>query len=139
MSLLDTINADLKAAMLARDTVTRDTLRMLKTELATLDDPDETAVLSRAVKSRRDSAQSYRDGGREDLAAKEEAEIAVIERYLPKQLSDDEARAAVQAIIDDLGVSTKKDLGRVMKEVMARHRGTLDGKRASSLAAQLLS
>lgn len=138
MALLDTLNADLKKAMLARDALTRDTLRMLKSELLTLENPDEMAVLARAVKSRRDSAQSYREGGREDLAEKEEAEIAVIERYLPKQMTEDEARAAIAAIVSELGVTTKKDLGRVMKEVMARHRGTIDGKRASSLVAQLL-
>ncbi|MGB5811803.1 MAG: GatB/YqeY domain-containing protein [Polyangiales bacterium] len=138
MPLLDTLNADLKKAMLARDELTRDTLRMLKSDLLSMENPDETAVLARAVKSRRDSAQSYREGGREDLAAKEEAEIGVIERYLPKQLTEEEARAAITAIINDLGLSSKKDLGRVMKEVMARHRGTLDGKLASTLAAQLL-
>ena len=139
MSLLDTINADLKKAMLARDEVTRDTLRMLKSELLTLDRPDETAVLSRAMKSRRDSAQSYREGGRPDLADKEEAEIAVIERYLPKQLTKAEAEAAIAAIVSDLGVSTKKDLGAVMKEVMARYRGQIDGKVASAIAGKLLS
>ena len=139
MSLLDTLNQDLKKAMLDRDEVTRDTLRMLKSELLTLDKPDEMAVLSRAVKSRKDSAQSYRDGGREDLAKKEEAEIAVIERYLPKQLTEAEAREAIESIVAELGVATKKDLGRVMKEVMARHKGTIDGKQASAIAAQLLS
>lgn len=139
MSLLDTVNQDLKKAMLDRDEVTRDTLRMLKSELLTLDDPDEMAVLARAVKSRKDSAKSYREGGREDLAKKEEAEIAVIERYLPKQLTEAEARAAIEAIVAELGVTTKKDLGRVMKEVMARHKGTIDGKQASSIAAQLLA
>lgn len=138
MSLLDTINADLKEAMLARDEITRDTLRMLKSELLTLDNPDETAVLSRAVKSRRDSAQSYREGGREDLAKKEEAEIGVVERYLPTQLTEDEAREAIAAIVADLGAGSKKDLGKVMKEVMARHRGQIDGKLASSIAGQLL-
>ena len=138
MSLLDTINADLKKAMLARDEVTRDTLRMLKSELLTLDNPDEMAVLSRAVKSRRDSVQSYREGGREDLAKKEEAEIAVVKRYLPKQLTEEEARAAITAIVADLGVATKKDLGKVMKEVKARHRGQIDGRLASSIAGRLL-
>lgn len=138
MSLLDTINADLKKAMLAKDEISRDTLRMLKSELVSLEDPDEVAVLTRAVKSRRDSAQSYREGGREDLADKEEAEIAVIERYLPKPFGPEEAREAVAAIVAELGVTTKRDLGRVMKEVMARHRGKIDGKAASALAAELL-
>lgn len=139
MALLQQINADLKKAMLARDEVTRDTLRMLKSELLTLDDPDELAVLSRAVKSRRESINSYIDGGRQDLADKEQAEIEVIERYLPKQLNEVEARDVIAGIIDELGLSSKKDLGQVMKEVKARYPGQIEGKLASSIAGQLLS
>ena len=138
MALMEKINADLKKAMLARDEVTRDTLRMIKSELLTLDNPDELAVLSRAVKSRRDSIKSYVEGGRQDLADKEQAEIEVIERYLPKQLSEDEAREAIAAIIEELGLSSKKELGKVMKEIKARYPGQVDGKLASSIAAQLL-
>jgi len=138
MALLEQIDADLKKAMLERDEVTRDTLRMVKSELLTLDKPDELAVLSRAVKSRRDSIKSYVEGGRQDLADKEQAEIEVIERYLPKQLSEDEAREAITAIIEELGLSGKKELGRVMKEIKARHPGQVDGRLASSIAGQLL-
>ncbi|MBT8453701.1 MAG: GatB/YqeY domain-containing protein [Deltaproteobacteria bacterium] len=138
MSLLDQINADLKKAMLERDVVTRDTLRMVKSELLTLDKPDVLAVLSRAVKSRRDSIKSYVDGGRQDLADKEQAEIEVIERYLPKQLSEDEAREAIAAIIEELDLSTKRELGRVMKEIKARFPGQVDGKLAATIAGQLL-
>ena len=138
MSLLERINADLKKAMLERDELTRNTLRMVKSELLTLDKPDDLAVLSRAVKSRRDSIKSYIEGGRQDLADKEQAEIEVIERYLPKQLGDDEAREAIAAIVAELGVSTKKELGLVMKEIKARFPGQIDGKRAASIAGQLL-
>ncbi len=138
MSLLEQINADLKKAMLDRDELTRDTLRMVKSELLTLDKPDDLAVLSRAVKSRRDSIKSYIEGGRQDLADKEQAEIEVIERYLPKQLSEDEAREAIAAIVAELGVSTKKELGQVMKEIKARFPGQVDGKLAASIAGQLL-
>ena len=139
MALLEKIDADLKKAMLARDDVTRDTLRMIKSELLTLDDPDELAVLSRAVKSRRDSIESYIEGGRQDLADKEQAEIEVIERYLPKQLGEDEAREAISAIVQELGLSSPKELGRVMKEVKARYPGQIDGKVASTIARELLS
>ena len=139
MSLLEQINADLKKAMLERDEVTRDTLRMVKSELLTLDNPDELVVLSRAVKTRRDSIQSYVEGGRQDLADKEQAEIEVIERYLPKQLSEDETREAIAGIIEELDLSSKKDLGKVMKEVKARYPGQVDGRLASSIAAQLLA
>jgi len=138
MPLLEQINADLKKAMLERDEVTRDTLRMVKSELLTLDNPDELAVLSRAVKSRRDSIKSYVEGGRQDLADKEQAEIEVIERYLPKQLSEDEAREAISGIIEELGLSSKKELGKVMKEVKTRYQGQIDGRMASSIAGQLL-
>ena len=138
MALLDKIDADLRKAMLERDEISRETLRMIKSELLTLDDPDELAVLSRAVKSRRDSIKSYVEGGRQDLADKELAEIAVIERYLPKQLSEDEARDAIAAIIGELGLSSKKELGKVMKEVKARYPGQIDGKVASSIASGLL-
>jgi len=138
MALLEQINVDLKKAMLERDEVTRDTLRMIKSELLTLDNPDELVVLSRAVKSRRDSIKSYVEGGRQDLADKEQAEIEVVERYLPKQLSEDEAREAIAGIIEELGLSSKKDLGKVMKEVKARYPGQVDGRLASSIAGQLL-
>ena len=138
MALLEQIDADLKKAMLERDEVTRDTLRMIKSALLTLDNPDELAVLARAVKSRRDSIKSYVEGGRQDLADKEQAEIEVIERYLPKQLSEDDAREAIAAIVEELGLSSKKELGKVMREVKARYPGQIDGKLASSIAAQLL-
>ena len=139
MALLEKLDADLKKAMLARDAVTRDTIRMLKSELLTLENPDELAVLARAVKSRRDSIQSYIEGGRQDLADKEQAEIEVIERYLPAQLDEGEARDAIAAIIQELGLSSPKELGQVMKEVKARYPGQIDGKAASSIARELLS
>lgn len=138
MPLLEQIDRDLKKAMLARDEVSRDTLRMLKSELLTLEDPDEIAVLTRAVKSRRDSIASYLEGGREDLAEKERAEIEVIQRYLPKPLSEEEAREAIAAIIEEVGAESKRDLGKVMKEVRARFPGRIDGKLASGIAGELL-
>lgn len=138
MTLIERIDADLKKAMLARDEVTRDTLRMIKSELLTLDDPDEIGVLTRAVKSRRDSIESYLEGGREDLAGKERAEIEVIQRYLPKPLTEEEAQQAIETIIDEVGASSKKDLGKVMKEVRLRHPGQVDGKLASQIAGRLL-
>jgi len=138
MATLEQLNADLKKAMLARDEVTRDTLRMVKSEFLTLENPDMMAVLSRAVKTRRDSIKSYIDGGRQDLADREQAEIEVIERYLPKQFGEEETREAVVGIIEELSLSTKKDLGTVMKEIKARYPGQVDGKLASSIAGQLL-
>ena len=138
MSLLPKIVEDLKQAMRDKDEVSRETLRMLKSELTMLDNPDEIAVLTRAVKSRRDSAQSYREGGRQDLVDREEAEIAVIQRYLPKELSADEAQVVVASLVAELGIESKKDMGRLMKAVMDKYRGQIDGKLASSIAAKLL-
>jgi uncharacterized protein YqeY len=91
------------------------------------------------IKQRRESADVYRKGGRDDRAAAEEGEIVVIERFLPKQLSDEEASAAVQAIIAETGASSIKDMGKVMSEVKARHAGELEPARASALVKAALS
>ena len=130
---------DLKYAGEAVSFPVRQTVAHLKSELLTLEDPDEIAVLTRAVKSRKDSIQSYVEGGRQDLADKEQAEIDVIQRYLPKPLTDEEARDAIAAIVSEVGASTKKDLGKVMKEVRSRYPGQVDGKLASTIAGELLS
>lgn len=146
MSIKERIDADLKKAMLARDEVARDALRMVKTELGRLEvdkggevsDADALGVLKKAVKSRNESIESYEEAGRADAAQRERAEIEVIERYLPRQLDEAETRAAVQAIIDEQGLSGKKDMGKVMKELRARHEGTVDNRLASKIAGELL-
>jgi uncharacterized protein len=81
----------------------------------------------------------YRQGGREELAAKEEAEIAVIERFLPKQMDDAEANAAIGAIIAEVGASSMKDMGKVMAEVKSRHASSIEPARASALVRALLA
>ena len=103
------------------------------------DDQLVTEVLQKMIKQRRESAEAYRSGGREDRAAAEEAEIAVIERFLPRQMSEEEARAAISAIIADTGASSIKDMGKVMAEVKARHSGELEPARASALVKDMLS
>ena len=146
MTIKQQIDADLKKAMLAKDEVARDALRMVKTELGRLEveqggevsDADAIKVLQKAVKSRMESIESYEEAGRADSAQRERAEIEVIQRYLPRQLDEGETRAAVQAIIDEQGLSGKKDMGRVMKELRARHEGTIDNKLASKIAGELL-
>jgi uncharacterized protein YqeY len=102
------------------------------------DDLLVTEVLQKMIKQRRESVDLYRKGGREELAAVEEAEIAVIERFLPAQLSDEEARAAVQAIIAETGASSMKDMGRVMALVKERHASAIEPARASGLVRQAL-
>jgi uncharacterized protein YqeY len=148
------IRDDIKTATIASmkggDKETTATLRLVSAaiknrdiELRTSDKaPDDdqlvTEVLQKMIKQRRESADIYRKNGREDRAATEESEMAVIERFLPKQMSDDEAKAAVQAIVTETGASSIKDMGRVMAEVKSRHAGELEPARASALVKELL-
>lgn len=146
MSIKERIDADLKKAMLEKDAVARDALRMVKTDLGRVEvdkgeevsDADAIKVLQKAVKSRTESIEAYEEAGRADSAQQERAEIEVIQRYLPRQLDEAETRAAVQAIVDEQGLSEKKDMGRLMKELRARHGGTVDNKLASKIAGELL-
>jgi uncharacterized protein YqeY len=137
---------DLKTAMRAGDAETRDTLRLLVAALKYKrielgrepDEAEELQVLQKQVKMRQDSVAQYAAAAREDLAAKERAEIAVIERYLPQRLSEDDVRALVERTIRDVGATTKTDLGKVMKAVMAAHQGKVDGKAVQRIAGELL-
>ncbi|HEX9427339.1 MAG TPA: GatB/YqeY domain-containing protein [Candidatus Polarisedimenticolia bacterium] len=144
--MIDRIKADLKEAMRRGDTVALSTLRMLvsqvqyarielKRELA---EEDYLTLLQRAVKTRRESIEHYDKGGRKDLADKERAEIAVVEKYLPAAMSPEETAAAIDALLRELGITDKKDMGRAMKEFMARHRGRVDGKSVNALIATRL-
>lgn len=96
------------------------------------------AVLRRAVKQRKDSIEQYDRGGRQDLVQAESEELAIIEEYLPKGMSDAEIEAALQAVIAEKGLSSSKDVGLAMKELMARHKGRVDGKKAQEAARRLL-
>jgi uncharacterized protein YqeY len=146
VSLSDRLQADLKEAMRARDALARETLRMCLAAFKNasielqrdLDEGEELQVLTKAVKTRQDSAEQYDQAGRDDLAAKERAEIEIIQRYLPQQLDEAGVRAAVEAAIASTGASGKQGLGLVMKAVMAEHRGTVDGKLVSRIAGELL-
>ncbi len=102
------------------------------------DDAMVTEVLQKMIKQRRESVELYRKGGREELAAIEEAEIATILRFLPQQLSEDEAKAAIAAIIAETGASNMKDMGRVMTEVKTRHATSIEPARASALVRGML-
>jgi uncharacterized protein YqeY len=103
------------------------------------DDALVTEVLQKMIKQRRESVELYRKGSREELAAAEEAEIAVIERFLPAQMSEDEARAAIQAIIAETGASSMKDMGKVMALVKERLGTAIEPARASGLVKAALS
>ena len=113
-------------------------------ELRTADSkPDDDAMVTDALmkmaKQRRESIEMYEDGGRTELAEKEKAELAVIEEFLPQQMSEDETRAAITQIKADLGAEGMKDMGRVMGELKARHGATLDMSKASGLVKEALS
>ena len=144
---LSRLQEDMKQAMKAGDALTRDTLRLVIADLKKreldlareLKPEEEQAVLQKCVKSREDSVAQYSAAGRVDLSDREKAEIGVIRRYLPEMLSEDETRTIVQQTIRRLGLSSKKDLGQVMKAVLAEHKGKVDGKLVQKLAGELLS
>ena len=147
MSLRDRIQADLTAAMRSGDVLRRDVLRMAtsaaynleKKERRSLSDDELLAVLTREVKTRRESVEAFRGGGREDLAAREEAEIAILREFLPQPLGEDELRALVDEAIATTGAASARDLGKAMGWLAPRTRGRADGKRVSELVAQALA
>ena len=144
--MIDKLKADLADAMRRKETVAVSTIRMLMSQMQyarieakrELTQDDYIAVLQRGVKTRREAIEQYEKGGRKDLADKERAEIAVIERYLPAAMSAEELAQAVDALLKEIGVTEKKDLGRAMKEFMGRHRGRVDGKSVNALIASRL-
>ena len=147
----DDIKAALVTAMKGGDKAATGTIRLIQSAIKNRDielrtssaEPDDDAlvtdVLQKMIKQRRESVELYRKGNREELAAAEEAEIAVIERFRPRQLSDEEASAAIQAIIVETGASSMKDMGRVMAEVKARHASEIEPARASALVKAALA
>ncbi len=147
----DDIKAALVSAMKGGDKDSTATIRLIQSAIKNRDielrtasqQPDDdqlvTEVMQKMIKQRRESVDLYRKGNREELAAKEEAEIAVIERFLPQQMNDAEASAAIQAIVAELGASSMKDMGRVMAEVKTRHASSIEPARASALVKAALS
>ena len=140
MSLVETVEKDLVAALKAQEQLKLSVLRMVKAALMNkkvelgkpLDDAAAVAVLRTLAKQRHESVEAFRKGGREDLAEKEEAEIKIVEAYLPAAASDEEIDAAVEAALAETGATTAKDMGKAMKAAMARLAGkNADGKRVS--------
>ncbi len=147
MSLKEQISSDLKEAMKAKDTQKRDALRLLSSaikqievdERRELSDEDIVAIIQKQVKQRNDSIAQYKEAGRNDLVAKEQAEIDVYQTYLPKQLSDEELRDRLQTIIEKVGADSMKDMGKVMGVATKELRGVADGKRINQMVQELLS
>ena len=140
MSLEQTLTADIVTAMRAKDATRLTALRMLKSALInksiekgrTLEATEELQVVAMLVKQRRDSIEQFTKGGRVDLADKEQAEIAVLDAYLPASASDEEIAAAVKAAVAETGATTAKDMGKVMKAAIAALAGkTVDGKKVN--------
>ena len=148
MTLEERLDADLKDAMKSNDTTRKLAIRAVKTaiteakvagtEVKTVNDADVLAIITKQVKQRRDSIIEYNKGGRPDLAAQEQAEIAVLEVYLPQQLSEAEIRERAQAVIAELGVTDMKGFGSVMKRLSADLRGIADGQIINRVVRELL-
>jgi len=148
MTLEERLDADLKDGMKSNDTTRKLAIRAVKTaiteakvsgtEAKTVNDADVLAIITKQVKQRRDSIIEYNKGGRPDLAAQEQAEIAVLEVYLPKQLSEAEIRERAQAVIAELGVTDMKGFGSVMKRLSADLRGIADGQIVNRVVRELL-
>lgn len=153
MSYQEQLDHDLKEAMLARDETRKRTLRLVKAAIAyaqvekrtageqtaTLSDAEVLQVFTKQARQRRDSIAEFSKAGRLDLVAEEQAELAILEPYLPRQLDAAEVRAIVQQAIADTGASGPKDMGRVMSAAMARVQGLADGQVVSQLARELLA
>ena len=145
MSLIETIQNDITSAMKAREEKRLSTLRMIKTALknkeidkmSALTDAEAIQILGTMIKQRKDSIEQFTKGNRPELAEKEAAEIPLIEAYMPKAVSEDEIRSTVRAVISEMGTPTLKDMGLVMKNVMAKFQGArADGKLVSEIVKQ---
>lgn len=142
MTLADQVKSDVTTALKAGDRDRANALRLVLSELqkaAKDGGGDELAVLRRERKRRQEAAKAFRDGGRPELADAEESESALIEAYLPAELSDDELQSLVAAAVAESGAQSPRDMGKVMPLVMARSGGRADGKRVSALVKQALS
>ena len=147
MALKDQLDADLKAAMRDKDAVKLSVVRMLKSAIKyreievmkPLDDAGVLQVISSEIKRHKDSVEQYRAGNRADLVEKEEAEIAVLQGWLPAQLTEAEVRAKVDAAVQQVGAKGPKDMGAVMKALLPEVQGKADGKLVSELVKARLA
>ncbi len=147
MSLLETLNADMKTAMKAKDKETLSVIRMVKAALQMegikenreLTPDEELTVLAREMKQRKDSLEEFKEAKREDLASQLEQEIQILSQYMPKQLTTEEVTEIVKAAIAKVGATGKGDFGKVMGVVMPQVKGKADGKVVNATVKDLLS
>lgn len=149
MALFEKVSEDIKTAMKERDKVALDTLRNIKKVFLeaktapgandTLEDADALKIIQKLAKQGKESAQTYIDAGRQDLADAELAQVSVIERYLPEQLSEAEIEKIVKTIIEQTGAASMKDMGKVMGMASKQLAGKADGKTISGIVKKLLA
>ena len=146
-NLKEKLEADLRKAMKDRDNVKRSTLRLLlaaikNAEIAkrgSLDNPDILGVVAREVKQRNESIEAFKQGDRQDLVAQEEAEMAVLKEYLPRQLSREEVIVEARQVIEEVGAQGPRDKGKVMSRIMAQLKGKADGREINEIVTELLN
>ena len=147
MNLNQKIAEDMKSAMKAKQEARLSCLRMMKTAVKNkqvekgheLSDEEIQAIISSLVRKAKEAAGEFREGGREELALKEEEEIRIFYEYLPQQLTPEEIEKTLKEIIEELSARSPKDMGRVMKAAMARMAGSVQGKEVSKIASKLLA
>lgn len=146
MSLTEKLTQDMKTALKNKEKERLSTIRMVRSAIkkveiekkASLSDDEIIEVIAREAKQRKDAIEEYEKAGREDLVNKEKTELEILESYLPKQLTDDELREIIQDAIQQLGVSSKTEMGKVMGTVLPQVKGRADGKRVNRLVQELL-
>lgn len=144
--MIERLQTDLKQAMKDKDELKISVLRMLISDFkyaqidkkATLSDAEAVQVVLRAIKKRKESIEMYEQAGRKDLAGKESSELALLQQYAPAEIDENTARVKISEVIQELGATDKKDMGRVMKEVVARFKGQIDGKLAQKIVNEKL-
>lgn len=147
MSLSERLNEDMKQAMKSQDKFKLSVIRMVRSAIKnieidqrkTLDDNEVLEILSREIKQRKDSLQEFGKAGRDDLTENLQAEIAILMEYLPQQLTEEEVKAIVQQTIQEVGASSKADMGKLMGALMPKVKGLADGKVVNQFVQQLLS
>ncbi len=147
MSLKEKMTTEMKEAMKSRDQLRLDTLRMIISSIKNreiekkddLDDKEIISLLGTQIKQRKESIELYRKGGRDDLADKEEQEIAILKDYMPEELGEDELEKIIRSAIEDSGASSMADMGKVMKTVVPKTTGRADGKVVNEMVKKLLS
>ncbi len=145
-AILERLLADIKLAMKARESERLETLRFLHAEIKNFEinerkeptDDEVAAIVGKAIKSRQDSIEQFQAGGREDLVAREQAQLKICKAYQPEQLGEAEIEALVDEVIEQTGAAGKKDTGKVMKELMPRVKGKADGRMVSAIVGRKL-